>query len=281
MIFAPAGSLRVGHGPTLGGERTLARTLLLVGTRKGCFVLESDEARRDWTMRGPYCEGWPVYHAIYEPSSGAIYAAAASEWHGSAVWRSPDLGETWTLSSEGITYGENGKKLSKVSTLAASPDRVLVGVENPGIFASDDAGATWSHLSSLEGQPGSEGWADPSNQPPGHLGISALMLDGGDTSSVVPLAPGHGRTMPDGHAAVWRTRDAGSSWQQLDDGLPKEDAHIGVLREAMAIDGYDSPGLYFGTSTGQLFASTNEGDSWSEIASYLPSISSVGVAVLD
>jgi photosystem II stability/assembly factor-like uncharacterized protein len=98
---------------------------------------------------------------------------------------------------------------------------------------------------------------------------------------VIPLDPGHGRTMPDGHASVWRTRDAGSSWQQLDNGLPKEDAHIGVLREAMAIDGYDSPGLYFGTSTGQLFASTDEGDSWTEIESYLPAISSVEVAVID
>ena len=87
--------------------------------------------------------------------------------------------------------------------------------------------------------------------------------------------------MPDGHAAVWRTRDAGSSWQQLDRGLPQQDAHVGVLREAMAIDPYDVPGLYFGTSTGQLFASTDEGESWSEIASYLPSISSVEVAVLD
>ena len=87
--------------------------------------------------------------------------------------------------------------------------------------------------------------------------------------------------MPDGHAAVWRTRDAGSSWQQLDRGLPQQDAHVGVLREAMAIDPHDVPGLYFGTSTGQLFASTDEGESWSEIASYLPSISSVEVAVLD
>ena len=65
----------------------MPRTLLLVGTRKGCFLLESDADRRDWTMRGPYCEGWPVYHAIYEPVSGAIYAAAASEWHGSAEQR--------------------------------------------------------------------------------------------------------------------------------------------------------------------------------------------------
>ncbi|HEU5277633.1 MAG TPA: hypothetical protein VFU26_01890 [Gaiellaceae bacterium] len=356
-------------------------TLLLVGTRKGCFVLESDGDRRDWALRGPFCEGWPVYHAVHDPSTGTIYAAAASEWHGSAVWRSPDLGESWTLSSEGLAYDEqDGRKLSKVSTLAVDDGRVLVGVEAPGIFESRDEGATWSLLSTLAGQPGSEGWDDPANQPPGHLGISALMFDGDessrfwaivqgvglfetrddgsswaprnkglradwprsheevgfcvhklvrspvdgdrmfqqnhvgmhrsddaghtwveiteglptefgfaaathphdrDTFYVVPLDPGHGRTMPEGQAAVWRTRDAGESWQRLGHGLPQQDAYVGVLREAMAMDSYDAPGLYFGTSTGQLFASTDEGESWTEIASYLPGISSVEVAVVD
>jgi photosystem II stability/assembly factor-like uncharacterized protein len=359
----------------------MAQTLLLVGTRKGCFLLESDGDRRDWTVRGPYCESWPVYHAVYDGSSGAIYAAAASEWHGSAVWRSPDLGESWTHSSEGIGYGEDAaRKVSKVSTLAVDDGRVLVGVEAPGIFESRDAGATWSLLSTLEGQPGSEAWDDPANQPPGHLGISALMFDDErserfwaivqgvglfetqdgagswtprnkglradwpreheevgfcvhklvrspidgdrmyqqnhvgmhrsddagqtwteiteglptefgfaaathphdrDTFWVVPLDPEHARTMPGGHAAVWRTRDAGESWHRLDRGLPQSEAYVGVLREAMAIDTYDDPGLYFGTSTGQLFASTDEGESWSEIASYLPPISSVEVARID
>jgi photosystem II stability/assembly factor-like uncharacterized protein len=359
----------------------MPKTVLLVGTRKGCFLLESDADRRDWTLRGPFCEGWPVYHAIYDASSGAIFAAAASEWHGSAVWRSTDLGETWTLSSEGLAYDADGdRKLSKVSTLAAKDGRVLVGVEAPGIFESRDGGDTWSVLSTLAGQPGSELWDDPANQPPGHLGISALMFDTDDSTRfwaivqgvgvfettddaatwtprnrglradwprpheevgfcvhklvrsrvdpdrmyqqnhvgmhrsddgghswveiteglptefgfaaathphdretfyVVPLDPGHGRTMPDGHAAVWRTQDAGSSWARLDKGLPDRDAHLGVLREAMAIDSYDIPGLYFGTSTGQVFASADEGESWSEIATYLPPISSVEVAVLD
>jgi photosystem II stability/assembly factor-like uncharacterized protein len=357
---------------------TMARTLLLIGTRKGCFLLESED-RRDWSLRGPYCEGWPVYHAVLEPSSGAIYAAAASEWHGSAVWRSGDLGETWTLSSEGLAY-DDGRRLSKVSTLAAGPGRVLVGAEAPGIFESTDDGATWSLLSTLAGQPGSEGWDDPANQPPGHLGISAMTLDADDPSHfwaivqgvglfetgdrgatwtprnrglradwpreheevgfcvhkfvrspsdptrmfqqnhvgmhrsddrgeswteiteglptefgfaaavhphdrdtfyVIPLDPGHGRTMPGGQAAVWRTCDAGSSWQRLSAGLPQEGAYLGVLREGMANDHDDAPGLYFGTSTGQVFASTDEGDSWAEIASYLPAISSVEVAVVD
>jgi photosystem II stability/assembly factor-like uncharacterized protein len=359
----------------------MPRTMLLIGTRKGCFLLEDDGERRDWTVRGPFCEGWPVYHAIHDPASGAIYAAAASEWHGSAVWRSPDLGETWTLSSEGIAYDEDGeRKVSKVSTLAVQNGRVLVGVEAPGIFESRDSGATWSLLSTLEGQPGSEMWDDPSNQPPGHLGISALMFDDEeqsrfwaivqgiglfettddaaswtprnrglradwprpheevgfcvhrlvrspadgtrmyqqnhvgmhrsddtgqtwteiteglptefgfaaaahphdrDTFYVVPLDPGHGRTMPDGQAAVWRTRTAGEKWERLDQGLPQQDAYVGVLREGMAIDSHDVPGLYFGTSTGQVFASTDEGDSWREIASYLPGISSVEVATIE
>jgi photosystem II stability/assembly factor-like uncharacterized protein len=87
--------------------------------------------------------------------------------------------------------------------------------------------------------------------------------------------------MPDGKATVWRTRDAGSSWQPLTNGLPQQDAYLGVLREAMAADTYDTPGYYFGTSTGQLFASADDGESWQEIASYLPAISSVEVAILD
>jgi photosystem II stability/assembly factor-like uncharacterized protein len=357
----------------------MPQTVVVVGTRKGCFVLESDGDRRDWKVRGPYCEGWPIYHAVHDPESGAIYAAGASEWHGSGIWRSSDLGETWELSSEGLGYANGDQKLSKVSGLTVAHGRILAGAENPGIFESRDGGVTWSLLSTIEGHPAREAWNDPANQPPGHLGVPATLPDpdeaarfwaivqgigvfettddgatwtprnrglradwpledpeigycvhklvmspvdrqrmyqqnhvgmhrsddGGlswveitdglptefgfaaathphdrDTFYVVPLDPGHGRVMPDGKAAVWRTRDAGSSWQRLDRGLPQEDAHLGVLREGMAIDSYDTPGLYFGTSTGQVFASADEGDSWTEIASYLPAISSVEVAVV-
>jgi hypothetical protein len=131
---------------------------------------------------------------------------------------------------------------------------------------SDDGGHQWTEIT--EGLPTEFGFA------------AAVHPHDRDTFYVVPLDPGHGRVMPDGQAAVWRTRDAGSSWQKLVRGLPERDAHLGVLREGMAIDSYDSPGLYFGTSTGQVFASNDEGESWSEIASYLPAISSVEVAVL-
>ena len=121
---------------------------------------------------------------------------------------------------------------------------------------SDDAGLSWTEIT--EGLPTEFGFA------------AAAHPHDRDTFYVIPLDPGHGRCMPDGSAAVWRTRDAGATWQRLDDGLPQQDAHVGVLREGMAIDSYEVPGVYFGTSTGQLFASADEGESWREIASYLP-----------
>src|SRR4026209_1461907 len=125
----------------------MSKTVLMVGTRKGCFLLESDESRRDWDLRGPFCEGGPIYHAVLDAGTGAIYAAAASEWHGASIWRSPDLGETWEQSSEGLPYEADGeKKMSKVSNLAARNGRLLAGVEMPGIFESTDGGVTWSKL---------------------------------------------------------------------------------------------------------------------------------------
>ena len=81
----------------------MSKSVLLIGTRKGLFVLESGD-RRDWSVRGPYCESWPIYQAVLDAESGTIYAAAASEWLGSAIWRSADLGESWEHSSEGIGY---------------------------------------------------------------------------------------------------------------------------------------------------------------------------------
>jgi photosystem II stability/assembly factor-like uncharacterized protein len=356
----------------------MPRVMVLAGTRKGCFLLESDTDRRDWEVRGPFCEGWPIYHAIHDAETDTIYAAAASEWHGAAVWRSGDHGETWEHSSEGLAY-ENGLKLSKISGLNAAHGRIFAGAEGVGLFESRDGARTWTLKTTLDGQPGRGDWNDPGKQPPGHLGLPGLLShpddpdrywvvvqgygifettdDGGtwtprnrglradwpldnpevgycvhklvmapdktrlyqqnhvgvhrsddagqswteiteglpsefgfaavahphdrDGFYVIPLDAGHGRVMPEGRAAVWRTRDAGNSWERLDRGLPERDAHLGVLREGMATDGLDDPGIYFGTSTGQVFASADAGDSWAEIAGYLPGVASIEVAVVD
>ncbi|HEX4672279.1 MAG TPA: hypothetical protein VH279_08410, partial [Solirubrobacteraceae bacterium] len=112
------------------------RVMLLVGTRKGLFLMDSDGERRDWEIRGPLCESWPVFHAIGDVDSGMIYAAAASEWHGTVVWRSGDLGETWEQSGEGLSYGEDGPPLTKVSSLTATDGRLFAGADYPGVFQS-------------------------------------------------------------------------------------------------------------------------------------------------
>jgi photosystem II stability/assembly factor-like uncharacterized protein len=135
-----------------------------------------------------------------------------------------------------------------------------------GMHRSDDGGNSWTEIT--EGLPTEFGFA------------AGAHPHDRDTFYVIPLDPGHGRCMPDGAAAVWRTRDAGSSWERLGSGLPQANAYVGVLREGMAIDTYDDPGVYFGTSTGQVFASADQGETWSEIASYLPGVMSVEVAVV-
>ncbi|HEY2936476.1 MAG TPA: sialidase family protein, partial [Gaiellaceae bacterium] len=200
----------------------MALTVLLVGTRKGCFVLESDGARRDWKVRGPFCEGWPIYHAVHDPDSGTIYAAAASEWHGAGVWRSGDRGETWELSSEGLAYADDGLKLSKVSGLSAAHGRVLAGAEAAGVFESRDGGATWSLLSTLDGLPGRERWNDPANQPPGHLGLPATLPHPEEASRFWAIVQGFG---------IFETTDDGASWTPRNRGLradwPLEDPEVG------------------------------------------------------
>jgi photosystem II stability/assembly factor-like uncharacterized protein len=101
--------------------------------------------------------------------------------------------------------------------------------------------------------------------------IYFMPLNGADT----------GRYVPDAKAAVWRTKDRGASWKDLRNGLPQENAYFGVLRQAMTTDRLDPAGVYFGTSTGSLWASGDEGETFSEIAQYLPPITSVETMVLD
>jgi photosystem II stability/assembly factor-like uncharacterized protein len=191
---------------------------------------------------------------------------------GMGLFETTDYAESWTPRNRGLRadwprpHDEVGFCVHKLVRSPVDGDR-MYQQNHVGMHRSDDAGQSWTEIT--EGLPTEFGFA------------AATHPHDRETFYVVPLDPGHGRCMPDGHAAVWRTRDAGESWQRLDQGLPAEGAHVGVLREGMAIDGYDSPGLYFGTSTGQVFASNDEGENWSEIASYLPAISSVEVAMVE
>ena len=355
------------------------RTLLLVGTKKGAFILESDAARRDWSVRGPLCEGWPIHDLIVEPGSGAILAAGGSPWFGGAVWRSEDLGETWTHSSAGMTFGDDGPAIKTVWSLATTADgTLLAGVEPAGLFRSTDHGATWTHVEGLRNHPTQPTWQPgagglilhsivPHPTDPDHIwiGISAVgvfeTVDGGvsweprnvgvragffpdphpitgqcvhkfamaandpdtfyqqnhcgmyrsddggatwveltdnglpsefgfplvahprdpDTAWVIPLnGADQGRFVPDGRPAVWRTHDRGATWIRADAGLPAEHAYLTVLREAMARDTLDPVGVSFGTETGQLWHSADEGASWRMVTDSLPEIWAVEAVAL-
>jgi photosystem II stability/assembly factor-like uncharacterized protein len=134
-----------------------------------------------------------------------------------------------------------------------------------GVYRSGDGGDSWQEIST--GLPSDFGFP---------MGVHPR---DSRTVYVVPL-DGNGRFMPGGKTAVWRSRDAGDSWEPLSAGLPQDHAFVGVLREGLALDTCDPVGVYFGTNTGQLFGSRDEGESWTLIADYLPPITSVEVAVL-
>ncbi len=354
------------------------RVALLVGTRKGLFVLDGDADRDTWEVRGPLCDGWPIHDAIVDPASGALYAGGGSNWYGPAVWRSDDLGRTWSHSSEGLTYGDDGPQVATVWNVTAGPDALYAGVEPAGLFKSADGGSTWSHVEGLtnhrtrpEWQPGNGGLIlhsivpSPTDKDRVWVGISAvgafetqdggstwelrnkgvradfdpnpdpefgqcvhklvMAADGGEhlyqqnhcgvyrstdggrqwqeiteglptqfgfpmaahprdpnTVWTIPMTePDQGRFMVDGHAAVYRTNDGGATWSKATDGLPHDNAYISVLREAMAVDRLDPVGVYFGTSTGQLYGSRDEGRTWRLIADNLPAIWSVDAAIVD
>jgi photosystem II stability/assembly factor-like uncharacterized protein len=356
----------------------VTRTMLLVGTTKGAFILDGDGDRRSWSMRGPLCDGWPIHDLNWDPATGSIYAGGGSPWYGPAVFRSNDLGATWTHSSEGLTYGDDGPKIPTVWNVTPAHGSLFAGVEPAGLFRSDDGGATWRHVQGLREHPSRPGWQPgagglichtivphPTDAEKMWIAISAVGTfateDGGttwearnrgvvdcnspdphpetgqcvhklvmaagqpdrfyqqnhcgvyrskdgalhwedvsaglssefgfvfgshprdpDTGWVIPLShPEEGRFAPGGALAVWRTRDGADTWQRHGDGLPQENAFVGVYREALSVDRLDPVGIFFGTSTGQLYGSVDEGESWSVVAENLPPIWGVEAVALD
>jgi photosystem II stability/assembly factor-like uncharacterized protein len=206
---------------------------------------------------------------MFDPEQDARFWAIVQ---GVGIFETEDDAASWTPRNKGLRadwprqHEEVGFCVHKLVRSPVDGDR-MYQQNHVGMHRSDDCGHTWVEITG--GLPTEFGFA------------AATHPHDRDTFYVIPLDPGHGRTMPDGKAAVWRTRDGGSSWQRLARGLPHDNAYIGVLREAMTTDDRDAPGLYFGTSTGQLFASTDEGESWSQIGGLFPGITSVTYATVD
>ena len=135
------------------------KILILLGTTKGAFILEGDAARGSWEMRGPFCDGWPINHVIADPATAAIYAGGGNDWVGHDVWKSADLGASWTHSGEGLAYGEEAKEPVKaVWSFGVRNGSLYAGVKPAGLFRSDDGGQSWQHIEGLQKHPTRPDW---------------------------------------------------------------------------------------------------------------------------
>ena len=134
------------------------RVLVLVGTKKGAFILESDAARRSWALRGPFCETWPMNHVIADPASGTIYAGGGNAWFGPAVWKSDRSRGELDAFERGLAYAAGEEPIKSVWSLAPASGRLYAGVEPAGLFRSDDGGESWQHVAGLRDHPSRPHW---------------------------------------------------------------------------------------------------------------------------
>ena len=348
-----------------------SRVRLLIGTKRGLFLAESDPGDREWLVSAPRLEGREVYYAARDPRDGALWAATRHTVWGAHLHTSDDDGETWrTL--EAAPFGGDGGPLDAIWTLAPGPSdqpdtlyagvqpaglfvsrdggrswlplealnehptrttwqamggglalsdvivdprdarRLTVAVSAGGVYRSDDAGGSWrpmtrgvracfqpdelpasgqcvhtlvahparpgrlyqqNHCGTYRSDDGGESWSDVTRGLPSDYGY-ALAVDphNPECAFVVPETSSHMRTVVDGRLRVFRTTDAGATWHALERGLPQRDAWVSVLREGLATDDAESCGVYLGTSSGHVFASADRGESWREIAAFLPGV---------
>lgn len=151
--------------------------LVLAGTRKGLFLLESDEARREWSVEGPFLTGWSVFHAVVDERDGTIHAATNSELYGSTVHRSADRGETWERAEELGLPEESGLTLEKTWHVEpgrpGEDGRLWLGAAPGALFRTDDGGATWAPVEGIVGHETRDRW----NPGAGGMCCHSIVLD--------------------------------------------------------------------------------------------------------
>lgn len=238
------------------------RVLVLVGTKKGGFILESDERRREWRVSGPHCDTWPIYHLKADPITQTLYAGGGNEWFGAAVWRSDDLGRTWSHSSQGLSYGEGGPTIKAVWSVAAAHGTVYAGVEPAGLFASRDGGATWQHVDGLREHPSRPTWT------PGGGGLCL--------HSIVPHPADQDRLwVAISAVGTFYTEDGGATWTPRNRGvradfLPDPSVETGHCVHNLQLSSNGAGHLYQQNHCG-LYRSADDGMTWQEITAGLPS----------
>lgn len=188
------------------------------------------------------------------------------------AYRSDDAGANWVSINAGVRAEhlpqdapQAGHNIHRLVAHPRDSQRLYRQCYN-GVYRSDDAGDSWVEIT--RGLPSDFGY------------VAVTEADNPDVLYVIPIDSSHLRTAVDGRLRVYRTADAGETWQPLTEGLPQEHAYVSVLREAMTVDDLPVCGAYFGTSGGHLFASRDRGASWQLLAGFLPRILSVTATVI-
>jgi len=256
----------------------MSRVRVLVGTRKGAFILTSDGTRDRWDVSGPHFGGWEIYHVKGSPADpDRLYASQSSGWFGQQVQRSNDGGATWAPVGNEFAYeGAAGThqwydgtqhpwEFARVWHLEPSltdPDTVYAGAEDAALFRTTDGGQTWRELSGLRCHPSGPSW-----QP----GAGGMCLH------TVVLDPSH----PDriyiaiSAAGVFRSDDAGTTWRPANRGLrsktmPDEDAEVGHCVHRISMNP-SRPDVLFMQKHWDVMRSDDAGESWQKISGNLPS----------
>ena len=214
--------------------------------------------------------GLALHTIVLDPTnSQRMYVAISA----GGVYRTDDGGINWTPQNRGVRamfmpnrYPEFGQCVHKIVMHPDRPERLFLQ-NHWGLYRSDDHG---------------ENWIDIANGVPSDFGFAMVMHPRNpDCVYIVPVESDEFRCTCDGRLRIYRTRNAGASWEALGRGLPQKGAHETVLRDAMTADTYDSVGLYFGTRSGKLFGSYDEGRTWQQILDGLPPVACIRTAVVE
>jgi photosystem II stability/assembly factor-like uncharacterized protein len=250
---------------------------VLVGTRKGAFILTSDAKRERWDVSGPHFGGWEIYHIKGSPADpNRLYASQSGGWFGQMIQRSDDGGATWEpVGNEFVYDGVPGthqwydgtqhpwefKRVWHLEPSLTDPDTVYAGVEDAAMFRTTDGGKTWHELSGLR-----QHTTGPSWQPgAGGMCLHTIIIDPSNPERIFIAISA---------AGAFRTDDGGTTWQPINRGLrsefmPNPEAEVGHCVHNLAMNAA-RPGVLFMQKHWDVMRSDDAGDSWHEISGNLP-----------
>ena len=255
----------------------MSKVRLLVGTRKGAFVLTSDGKRDKWDVSGPHFAGWEIYHMKGSPvDPNRIYASQTSGWFGQIVQRSSDGGKTWETVGNKFEYdGVPGthqwydgtphpwefKRVWHLEPSLSDPNTVYAGIEDAALFRSSDGGQNWSELKGLREHGTGPHWTPGA----GGLGLHTILID----------PTNHDRMfIAISAAGAFSTEDGGKSWKAINQGLrseyiPDPNAEVGHCVHRIA-QHRSRPNTLFMQKHWDVLRTDNAGDKWTEVSGNLP-----------